>query len=606
MDKLTDSVHFGELAAPRSTPYQDVFTQSRYLPMRDGVKIAVDICLPQGLPPETKLPAMLIMARYWRSFATRTPDQPGKAPMGPREPITDYLVKHGYAVMLVDVRGSGASFGTWEYVTSPTEMADMAEVAAWTAKQSWCNGSVGALGISYEGSTAELLTASGEKSVRAIIPQETEFDLYTDIVSPGGIANEWFIKTWNTTNQQLDQNRVPKEWGWSARLFVTGMRPVDSDTDKQQLGAALADHARNPDVYAAVQNITFRDDFFGETGATLDEMSFFSHQAKVEESGIAIFSWGSWLDGNTANAVLHRFTNLSNPQVAVIGAWSHNMETHASPYVAPKAKPVPTQEGQWQEMLSFLDHHLLDQVDERYNEQVLYYYTLGAERWQNTKVWPPEGTAMQRWYVGENGLLTLETPSSESGTDSYTVDFEATTGSKNRWHTPDGLTPVIYQDRAKADRRLLTYTSEPLAAHAEITGHPVVNLYLTSTATDGAFFVYLEQVDEGGKVNYLTEGALRVIHRKVSPAPPPYRTFGPYHSFKKDDAQPLVPGEVFQLTFALIPTSVVIQKGQRLRVAIAGHDRDTFARIPKTKIPTIELQRNSSYASHIDLPFINK
>jgi putative CocE/NonD family hydrolase len=137
----------------------------------------------------------------------------------------------------------------------------------------------------------------------------------------------------------------------------------------------------------------------------------------------------------------------------------------------------------------------------------------------------------------------------------------------------------------------------------EITGHPEVTLYLTSTATDGAFFVYLEQVDQRGKVTYLTEGALRAIHRKVSTSPP-YRTFGPYHSFKKDDALPLVPGEVFELTFALIPTSVIIQKGQRLRVAIAGHDKDTFARIPEQEIPTINLQRNSRYASYVDLPFI--
>ena len=603
MNSSTDSVHFGEHSDQRSPSYQGVVTQSRYIPMRDGVNIAIDICLPKDLPPETKLPAVLIMARYWRSFSTRTPDQPGKAPMGPRKPITDYLVNHGYAVVQVDVRGSGASFGTWEYVTSTTEMADMGEVAAWTAEQPWCNGSVGAVGISYEGSTAELLAASGEKSVRAIIPQETEFDIYTDIVFPGGIANEWFIKTWNRTNQQLDQNKVPKEWGWSARLFVSGVRPVDEDAHNHQLGAALVDHAQNPDVYVAVQGITFRDDLFGETGATLDDMSFFSHRTEAEESGVAIFSWGSWLDGNTANAALHRFINLSNPQVAVIGAWSHNMETHASPYASPKSKPVPTQEGQWHEMLSFLDHHLLDQEDERFNEKILYYYTLGAERWQKTNLWPPENTSAQRWYLGENGLLTRSAPSSESGADSYRVDFEATTGSNNRWHTPDGLTPVIYKDRARADRHLVTYTSEPLVADIEITGHPVVTLYLTSTATDGAFFVYLEQVDEGSKVNYLTEGALRAIHRKVSTSPP-YHTFGPYHSFKKDDALPLVPGKIAELSFALIPTSVVIQKGQRLRVAIAGQDKDTFARIPKTEIPTIHLQRNSRYASYIDLPFI--
>ena len=79
----------------------------------------------------------------------------------------------------------------------------------------------------------------GETAVKAIIPQETEFDIFTDIAFPGGIMNDWFIRTWNQTNQQLDQNKVPKEWGLSARLFVKGVSHVYEDGQGQQLKAAL-------------------------------------------------------------------------------------------------------------------------------------------------------------------------------------------------------------------------------------------------------------------------------------------------------------------------------------------------------------------------------
>ena len=182
------------------------------------------------------------------------------------------------------------------------------------------------------------------------------------------------------------------------------------------------------------------------------------------------------------------------------------------------------------------------------------------------------------------------------------MDFEATTGKTNRWHTPDGVTPVIYKDRAKRGRRLLTYTSPPLTKDTEITGHPIVTLYVASTATDGAFYVYLEDVDETGKVIYVTEGQLHAVHRQVSTETPPYKMLPPYHSFKKKDAKPLVPGEVTELTFGLLPTSVLIGKGHRLRIAIAGHDKDTFARIPAEGTPEISVQRNSVYASHVDLP----
>ncbi|MBD0325236.1 MAG: CocE/NonD family hydrolase, partial [Pyrinomonadaceae bacterium] len=135
----------------------------------------------------------------------------------------------------------------------------------------------------------------------------------------------------------------------------------------------------------------------------------------------------------------------------------------------------------------------------------------------------------------------------------------------------------------------------------------VVTLYVTSTHKDGAFFVYLEDVDEAGKVTYLTEGQLRAIHRKVSNDAPPYTMPAvPYHTFRKKDAMPLVPTEIAELKFALLPTSVLIRKGHRIRVAIAGQDKSVFARVPADGTPTISLARNKQYASFIELPTVSE
>jgi putative CocE/NonD family hydrolase len=156
------------------------------------------------------------------------------------------------------------------------------------------------------------------------------------------------------------------------------------------------------------------------------------------------------------------------------------------------------------------------------------------------------------------------------------------------------------------DQRLLTYTSPVLTQDTEITGYPIVTLYAASTATDGAFFAYLEDVDEAGKVTYVTEGQLRALHRRVSSEPPPYNMLVPYHSFRRRDGMPLVPGEVAELTFGLLPTSVLIKKGHRICIAIAGHDRDTFARVPAEGIPIITVARNRLHASFVDLPVIQR
>jgi putative CocE/NonD family hydrolase len=161
---------------------------------------------------------------------------------------------------------------------------------------------------------------------------------------------------------------------------------------------------------------------------------------------------------------------------------------------------------------------------------------------------------------------------------------------------------VVYGDRETADRRLLTYTSAPLAQDVEITGQPVVALHVSSTHTDGAFVVNVEDVAPDGYVRYLTGGQLRAIHRKISAEEPPYTVLGPYHSFKRKDGSPLVPGEITEIPFELMPVSVVVRAGHRLRVAIAGADADTFRRIPEEGVPIITVYRDATHASYIALP----
>ena len=312
--------HFGQFSHLPTPQYKGVTARSLYIPMRDGVQIAIDVILPKDLPTSAKIPAILVMARYWRSFDLRMPAQPGKAPMGPRGTIADFFGTHGYAVIIADARGSGASFGTWQAPFHAQEVADFGEVADWVTRQAWSNGLIGTTGISYEGTLAEAV-ALAHPAVKAVIPQGMEFDVYADIAQPGGILNDWFMKEWSHTNDGLDANIVPKAWGFSARLFVKGVKPVDADKSRDQLKQALAQHRANPNVYENITAMTFRDDYFGNQNITLDDVSLFNRRAAIERSGVAIFGWGSWLDGAAADTVIRRFVNFSNPQIGVVGAF---------------------------------------------------------------------------------------------------------------------------------------------------------------------------------------------------------------------------------------------------------------------------------------------
>ena len=81
---------------------------------------------------------------------------------------------------------------------------------------------------------------------------------------------------------------------------------------------------------------------------------------------------------------------------------------------------------------------------------------------------------------------------------------------------------------------------------------------------------------------------------------------GPYHSFTRKDGSPLAAGGAGQITFELMPVSVIVRAGHRLRIAIAGADADTFRRIPEEGAPFIMVYRSAAHPSHVALPIIGR
>ena len=238
-------------------------------------------------------------------------------------------------------------------------------------------------------------------------------------------------------------------------------------------------------------------------------------------------------------------------------------------------------------------------------ESGIQYYTMGEGQWHCTTVWPPPDFAhsSRRYYFAAAHLLSLQAPEAASASDSYTVDFTATTGQHSRWHTQNGGGDVIYPDRREPDKRLLVYASAPLETDVEITGSPVITLQLASTESDGAVHVYLEDVAPEGRVTYLDEGIFRAINRKIAdPKTMPFKVFGPAHSLLREDAEPFTAGQPAVLSFALFPTSLLLRKDHSIRVALAGADAPLFRRYPSEGKPTWTLYRERTRASYIELP----
>ncbi len=580
--------------------------EALYVEMRDGVRIAIDVWLPADLAAGEQIPTLIQATRYWRA----TQHTSGRFEDDNRYELANRVNDAGYAFVFIDARGSGASFGSRAYERSVEEATDYGEVVDWIIEQPWSSGLVGAFGISYAGNTAELLAINKHPAVKAIAPLFNDFDNFGHLAFPGGAFTVGTLERWGNTVDRMDRNalcelrRVSGSDCDELKKTWLGVKPVDADTDGALLEQAIREHARNVHVFEAASGYQYRDDPWGEGGVVNAGYlgSPAGHLPAIEESGVAMFIRAGWQDAATVNGTLGRYMTIDNTQQVYIGPWDHGANRDADQFKPDDTAVFPPTDTQFAQMFGFFDRYL--KAGGEPVESSITYYTLGADRWTTTANWPPQGFADETWYLSSNASLSVVEPAAD-GADDYEVDFDVTTGRHNRWFTNNGGGgDVVYGDRREMDERLLTYTSAPFEEDREITGHPVITLYVRSTHEDGLFIAYLEDVAPDGRVTYITEGQLRGVMRQVADEPPLYRKIGPHHSQLRADAMPLVPGEVAELNFELWATSVLIKKGHRLRIAIAGADKDTFARYPlEGGTPTITVERSARYPSRVVLPF---
>lgn len=229
------------------------------------------------------------------------------------------------------------------------------------------------------------------------------------------------------------------------------------------------------------------------------------------------------------------------------------------------------------------------------DEKKIIQYRLVEEEYNRTLI-----------QLNEQAPQVKQWRETKGGADTYKVDTTTTMGRYVKFRSVSGelKTPYTYPDRTEADKKLLVYDSEPLEADMEVTGHALVDLFVSSSTTDAQVFVYLEDVDENGNVEYVTEGELRALHRKVSQEKAPYNQVGPYQSFLREDGGELVPNEVAEMQFSMLPISYLFKKGHQVRIAIAGADADQFRNMLTGQEPEYTFHRSFTYPSRVELPVI--
>lgn len=591
----------GDYAKTRAADFAvPALPASCHVTMRDGCRIAVDVYVPAGSADSgARFPAITIFTPYNRRFKLK---EAGVEPTPNAAKYRDFFVPRGYAVVVIDVRGTGASFGTRTALRAPQEREDSYEIADWIVAQAWSTGVIGSTGISYLGAAACFLASTGHKAVKAIAPLFSVADIYNEQLFPGGMLSRVWSRDYDELMIALDQNDPVRtaRFPYFNDPRLDGPQPVDGDSDGALLAAAMDEHKNNFHLHDMMPELAFRDEgTLHDPSLTTDACSPFYYQLDSTPKNVPIYSISGWYDGGGyANGSISRFLTMAGPDDRLLlGPWDHGARTNVSPWRTQPGSQFPI----LAEVLRFFDEHLLGLDTGIRNEAAIHYYNIHANQWRESNVWPPVPAA--RVYPTADGGIAAQ-PAHGTATVPYQVRFDTTTGSETRWERLGAANVENYfLDWNGRDEAMLNFTSGPLEADTELSGHIVVNLNLSSSQPDAALFVYAAEVDADGKAHYMTEGMLRALHRATAASPEEYRTTWPYRTFYRTDARRLEPGVAERMEFALLPISWVLKKGSRLRISIAGADADHFPQIPQGRPPLLKFVVGGEQASHIDIPW---
>jgi len=647
---------------------------SEYIEMSDGTKLAADIFLPSDGPERESFPVVLQYTPYTRSYihphmkwyeklvARIKTGTSGPVFDATTDDMTTRLLSLGYAYMRADMRGTGASFG-WKMDFMPKLGEDGGELVNWIARQPWCDGNIGMYGGSYLGYSQLVTAAQKPKGLKCIFPAVVPLDGYTGEVYPGGIyLNEFLVKyselmaelntnTYNPSKHLLPAapvidedgdgellDEIPVDKNGNGSFLDDYAYPIDPEAPPQYRDGNPRAHIYYLATYEHKGNLDYhswaKDGFYmdGEPpaalpGVTSYDLSPGGHIQGLMESGIPIYHYGGWMDGFARGTTeLYCTMKETNPSKMMLGGSYHTGRGPFWKYFGEDENKIVSAFSI--ERLRFFDRYLKNIRNGIDEEPPIYLYVMNGGTWRFENEWPLKRQVVTDYYFGDGNTLALE--QTEDGADSYKADFSHGsrygTNNGNRWMGLMGIVPDRLPIRTEKDKKCLTYTSTPMKADVEVTGHPIANLWVSSTADYGDFFVYLEDIDEKGTSLLVTEGCLRAGYADLQDNDKIIRsgTTGinvlpelPWHGYERVDYRDkiLADENIELLVFDLQPTCWVFRKGHRIRVSIACADWPTFRLHPKLSasnkaddpaniVPTITIYRDAQHPSGIMLPII--
>ena len=588
---------------------------SLYVPGWDGTRLAVDVVLPAdeaGNPAKGPFPVVSAISRGGRFDAQ---------PVGGFN-VLYTLLAHGYALLIPELRGCGASHGVCDSFASQDDRRDVRAIFDWAATQPWCNGNIGTWGGSNRGLIQEasaVCRPAPSPALKAITPVVCNPDFYYQDY-PNGVS-------------ALPSRKVhPGLSGPEGRPAMKTREevfkrttPVDADPNGDEAYEAycVQQYPRNkafmswlllPNMCRDDGNPNFNGDQTNITIPPITDIDVF------KKSGIRMHQMAGFMESGAFGQLMAR---RQWGGTIFIGPWDHR-ESRSGTRAYPDAN-FQSLGGNPQDIASanhlFWFDHVLKGIDNGFDRMPpICYYTVDAPEgayWRFAEDWPVDGCEPKAMYLspalsgtmkaGHDGSLSFEKPAPASTdyrvrTDIQVFDNgEGATIERMHFDWTGDMTPGV-------DEKGLTFTSEVLPERTWLCGCTSADLWVSSTAPDGDFLLYLEEVEANGRSRFLAMGCQRASHRTSAPNPD-WEAFGAtYHpSLRADVDRCLAEGmdKPVHLQFHIEPISKELKAGSRLRITLTCADERTFQHpmYDPENLPTITLYQGGETASFVKLPF---
>jgi putative CocE/NonD family hydrolase len=515
------------------------------IPMRDGVRLAADLYMPDSAEPGVRYPVVMEYIPY------------RKDEIMPGNRFYEYLPRHGYVVARLDIRGTGGSEGVTADEYTPQEQVDGCDAIEWLAQQPWCDGHINMMGISYGGFTALQVAAHNPPHLTTIIPVDFTDDRYTDDCHyRGGLLRMYYDVGW-----------------YGGRMIAWNAMPPYPEWSGAEWAQVWEQHLAHNEPYLLKWLNHQTDGPYWRQGSVRDI---------TEKIKCPVFMIGGWRDGYP-NPPLRLFQALKVPRKVLIGPWNHAYPDSGIP--GPRIDHL-------YEVVRWLDHWckgasgngIMDEppitVYVQHSQKPIVDRLDSAGEWRSEIDWPPPGASERVLYLCERSALGPRP--GEVGADAF--DYHPTVGvTRGLWS--GGLQFGLPGDQRADEAFSLVYTTPPLEEEVYLLGWPRVVLHAASSASVMGFAVSLCDVAPDGASHLITAGMLNATRRESLSQP-----------------QALTPGEVYELEIEIDCTAWKFAKGHRIRLSIASAD---FPNVwPTPELGANHVFRGAARPSRLILPTV--